>query len=114
LRKLLLLVFAILAIVTAGCDNTVDLPPPTPQAGQITATIIDSVLPTLNVKVGSVVAFRNRDELPHTATADDESFTTGPIHENDLSGDVSFTRVGTFNYHCEFHPSMTATIRVME
>jgi len=60
---------------------------------------------------GSSVRWTNRDDAPHTVTADDGSFASGTLAQN-----ATFTRafptVGTFAYHCAVHPSMTGTVIV--
>jgi plastocyanin len=67
--------------------------------------------PTLTVPVGTTVTWTNNDSTAHTATADDGSFQSGNI---DPGGTFSFTfsTPGTFNYHCEIHANMTASITV--
>jgi plastocyanin len=53
------------------------------------------------------------DSVPHTATADDGSFDTGPLEEGKLKSET-FKRAGTFTYHCAIHPSMHGTVEVVE
>lgn len=66
---------------------------------------------TVTVNVGDTVTWTNMDAVPHTATADDDSWDTGNLAQNG-SGDVTFEEAGTFAYHCEIHPSMTGTVVV--
>lgn len=66
---------------------------------------------TLTVKVGDKVTWTNQDSVGHSATADDNSFDTGVIAQGQ-SGSNTFTKAGTYTYHCKVHPSMTATIIV--
>lgn len=66
---------------------------------------------TLSVKVGDKVTWTNQDSVAHTATADDNSFDTGTIAQGQ-SGSFTFTKAGTYTYHCSIHPNMTATIIV--
>lgn len=65
----------------------------------------------LTIKRGTTVVFTNRDKVKHTATADDGSFDTGLIAQ-DESAKVKFDEAGTFTYYCKPHPNMTATIVV--
>lgn len=58
----------------------------------------------VNVKVGDSVKWKNDDDVDHTATADDDSFDTGNVAAGGSSGLITFTRTGTFDYHCEIHP----------
>ena len=50
-------------------------------------------------------------DAPHTVTADDGSFDTGKIDPG-ASATITVDTAGTFAYHCNFHPSMKATITV--
>lgn len=66
---------------------------------------------TLEIPAGTTVTWTNRDDAPHTATADDGSFGSGRL---DDGGSFSFTFdiPGTYPYHCDFHPQMMGTIVV--
>ena len=66
---------------------------------------------SLTVKVGDKVTWTNQDSVGHSATADDNSFDTGVIAQGQ-SGSTTFSKAGTYTYHCKVHPSMTATIIV--
>src|SRR5690348_1617081 len=59
------------------------------------------------VEPGSTVMWMNADTIPHSVTADDGRFDSGPILPGqsfkwtaNANGDVA--------YHCIYHPSMTA------
>ena len=66
----------------------------------------------VRVQEGGKVIWQNEDSTPHTATADDGSFNSGPIEEGKISSET-FKEAGTFTYHCEIHPSMHGTIEVI-
>ena len=66
---------------------------------------------TLTVKVGDSVTWTNQDSVGHTITADDNSFDTGII-EQGKSKSNTFSKAGTYTYHCGVHPSMTGKIVV--
>jgi plastocyanin len=66
---------------------------------------------SLTVKVGDKVTWTNSDSAGHSATADDNSFDTGVL-EQGQSGSATFSKPGTYTYHCSVHPNMTATIIV--
>jgi plastocyanin len=63
------------------------------------------------VAAGTRITWTNNDELPHSVTADDKRFDSGPLQPGQ-----SFTwtadRPGAVAYHCIFHPSMTAMLDV--
>ena len=68
-----------------------------------------------SVPAGSSVSWTNDTSAPHTATADNGSWTAGtaasPISPGS-SGTVTFTSPGTFTYHCALHPNMHGTVVV--
>lgn len=66
----------------------------------------------VNVKAGDTVVWQNGDSMRHTATADDGSFDTGNIAAGGSSKPIAFSEAGSVPYHCEIHPSMTATVAV--
>jgi plastocyanin len=65
------------------------------------------------VQVGGKVTWKNEDNPPHTATADDGSFDTGII-ETGKQKSVTFKEAGTFTYYCTVHPFMHGTVEVVE
>ncbi len=66
---------------------------------------------TLTVKVGDSVTWTNQDSVGHSATADDNSFDTGVFNQGQ-SKTITFSKAGTFTYHCSVHPTMKGTITV--
>jgi plastocyanin len=71
---------------------------------------------TLTVKVGTTVTWTNMTQAGHTVTSDDgKSFDSGisnPIAASGGTYSFTFTKAGTFPYHCQIHPFMKATITV--
>ena len=58
---------------------------------------------TATVKVGTTVTWLHRDGgANHTVTADDDSFTSGLMTENNRFS-FTFDTPGTYAYYCEFH-----------
>jgi plastocyanin len=111
-----------LMLLGAGCYSspagTTSPQPVTPQAAspspnQQTLSIISfSFQPSsAKVNVGATVVWVNHDPVSHTVTADDGSFDSGPIATG-ASFSHTFTKEGTFSYHCKIHPSMHGTITV--
>ena len=64
---------------------------------------------TLDVKAGEAVRFINRDNAPHTGTADDGSFDTGTL-KSGQSVEVEIP-AGEHVFKCKFHPNMKGVIR---
>lgn len=68
--------------------------------------------PSVSIKVGTTLTFKNEDNAAHTATADMKSaFDSGTINHGQTKA-VTFKQAGTFAYHCEFHPFMHGTVVV--
>jgi plastocyanin len=67
--------------------------------------------PTATVKVGSSLTWTNDDTAPHTVTADDKSFDSGNVAQNDKFS-YTFKAAGTFKYHCLYHGNMHGTVTV--
>ncbi len=63
------------------------------------------------IGAGGSVAWTNRDELPHTVTADDGTWDSGPIAPG-VTWRRTFDRPGTYRYHCTPHPFMKGVIVV--
>lgn len=68
---------------------------------------------TLNVKVGDVVEWNNKDIFTHTVTANDGSFDSGPIAPGS-SWQTTIRKTGTIAYHCRPHPNMVADLVTQE
>jgi len=85
-------------------------PLPEPAPGVVTIANYAFVPAALTVDGAPVkITFNNTDGTTHTATADDGSFDTGPI----AAGQTVEVSVPTkSSFHCDIHPSMTASIDV--
>jgi len=69
---------------------------------------------TLTVKSGSGVMWTNLDSAPHAIVFDIGSpvtYSSGSLPPGS-SYSLSFTKLGTYTYHCSIHPSMKGTIVV--
>lgn len=66
---------------------------------------------TLTVHAGDTIRWINNDIVPHTATADDESWDTGELKRGQ-SGEIKVRADMTLNYFCRFHPMMKANLRI--
>ena len=63
------------------------------------------------VQAGDTVRWVNDDIVPHTATADDESWDTGEIKPREAR-EIRLTAGMTPAYFCRFHPAMKARLRI--
>ena len=66
---------------------------------------------TLTIKAGDTVSWKNKDRMPHTATAKNKAWTTASLG-NGSSGTVTFDEKGTHAYICRFHPGMKGKVVV--
>jgi LPXTG-motif cell wall-anchored protein len=66
---------------------------------------------TITVTAGESVTWSNSGPSVHSATADDGSFDTGILNKGQ-SGSHTFTRPGTYAFHCTPHPFMTGKVIV--
>jgi len=118
LTALVIAVGAVLIVVLGG--GTSDSPsaarstPPTATASAVTINITNfKFLPaSVTVKAGTKVAWINNDSSPHTATAKGPGgFDTGNLTKGDKQA-VTLRKPGTYEYICEIHPFMKATVVV--
>ncbi len=65
---------------------------------------------SLTVKVGTKVTWTNKDSVTHTVTANGGAFGQTVLSSSTFS--FTFTKAGTYSYHCAIHRNMTATIIV--
>lgn len=63
------------------------------------------------IRYGQTIVFTNHDREAHTVTADDRSFDSGRIAAGS-SWTYTFSRRGTYPFHCSFHPYMRGTLVV--
>ena len=66
----------------------------------------------VTIQAGGKVTWLNDGPSDHTATLDDGSFDSGTLQPGKLKSD-SFKQAGTFPYHCQIHPQMTAMVVVV-
>jgi plastocyanin len=73
---------------------------------------MESFVPAkVSAPAGTQVTWTNTDSVPHSVTADDKRFDSGPILPG-KSFEWTVTGSGAVAYHCIFHPSMTATLTI--
>jgi len=66
---------------------------------------------SLSVSVGTTVTWTNHDDVPHTVTSRDKTFSSQAI-DTDGTFSFIFAKPGTYAYFCAIHPIMTAEIVV--
>jgi plastocyanin len=101
---------AIIAVVVIVRENTRS--EAAPSAEQASAVVMEKLAfspKALTVARGTEVLFDNKDVAPHTVTADEGDQDSGII---DPGSAYRLTVNEPFAYHCNIHPSMTATIEL--
>ena len=68
---------------------------------------------SLEIEECDVVIWTNNDSFSHTVTSDSGSELGSSTLINGSTYEHQFESEGDFPYHCNFHPSMTATITVL-
>jgi plastocyanin len=67
---------------------------------------------SLTVAPGTKITVMNKDQAPHTVTANDKSFDTGTIFGGQQGEMTAPTKPGTYPYTCTIHQYMTGTLIV--
>jgi plastocyanin len=105
-----------LAFCLAGTGSQAGAAQPAPQLlpSVVTVHIKDFKFNPTPVKIhaGDRVTFVNDDDEAHTATAADKSFDSEGLDSGGTWQHV-FAKPGTYNYFCELHPYMKATLLVL-
>ena len=65
----------------------------------------------ITVAPGTKVVWINKDETPHTVSANDKSFLSKALDTDDKY-EYTFANPGDFSYFCTLHPFMTGTVHV--
>jgi plastocyanin len=94
--------------------TTVPVTPAASKAVSITIKNYAFLPKTITIKKGTTVTWTNSDIAKHTVTSDSGSGPSSSFFGMGESYSYTFTQTGSFPYHCEPHPYMTATIVVTE
>jgi plastocyanin len=118
-----LFLLAAVAMIATACSSTGSTAYGAPASTAATTTAATASAATiqgfsfqpgvLKAKPGAKVTWTNRDAVTHTVTADNGSFASGNLQPG-RSFSFTFTRAGTFAYHCSIHPSMHGSVIVTD
>jgi plastocyanin len=106
LRRRLLLATGVAALVGAHALRA----RAAPATHTVTIDAFEFKPPTLTVKQGDVVLWRNADPVPHTATAPG-TFDSGPIAAG-AAWRYTAAKKGRFDYVCTLHTTMKGVLVV--
>lgn len=65
----------------------------------------------VTIKAGTTVHWTNSDSEAHTVTSNTGAFSS-PVLQPGAGYSYTFTRPGTYSYHCTIHPFMTGMVVV--
>jgi plastocyanin len=94
-----------------GNNTNNNNPAPAPAGNNIGIASMKFGPASLTVKAGTTVTWTNNDNMAHTVTADDGSFTSSDLNYGDKYSHT-FNSVGTVAYHCIYHAAMKAAVVV--
>jgi plastocyanin len=103
-------------VVAASAATTAILRVPSAEAAEARRVVIDIRAfkfdpRTVTVEPGDILVWKNRDIVPHTATANDRRWDS-PSIETGGEWETTITESMAGGYTCRFHPSMDATLMV--
>lgn len=110
----LIAMMLVISVCKKDSDETPTPTPPPPGSSSGIDVSIQGMAygpAALTVSRGATVTWTNRDNVQHTVTADDNTFSS-PLINPGGSYSRTFNTPGTIPYHCTPHPHMTATITV--
>jgi plastocyanin len=139
LRRALLPLLAIIALVPAACgddDTTTTTESAATAEATAEATATETAAATEDsaageavtitmkgfafdpaeqtVKVGQEVTWKNEDTAPHNAVSDDGVLKTNDVNQGETTEPFTPEAAGTIEYICTIHPQMKATLTVTE
>ncbi|MBC7707784.1 cupredoxin domain-containing protein [Polaromonas sp.] len=66
----------------------------------------------IKVKVGTTVTWTNGDSVKHNVASDDDKMPEGKLIGKDETYTYTFTKAGTYKYHCTPHSYMHGSVTV--
>ena len=67
---------------------------------------------TLHVAPGTTVTWTNKDSAPHTVSSLSGAWTDSGTLSDGKTFSYTFTKAGTYQYHCAIHATMTGSVTV--
>jgi plastocyanin len=118
---LVLVTLLTITVAFAGCSSYQSPAPqgagtaaPAAGPGAITIKSFAFSPQEMTVKQGTTVTWTNLDGVGHTIVSDagaPDAISSEPISQG-ASFSFTFTKPGTYPYHCSIHPSMTGSVIV--
>lgn len=129
-----LLVMAVVVVITAGLTTVEKNSAAAAAASRTTTTSVSPVISKVIMQTGAsstttlgfypstitvvlgknnTVTWTNEDFAVHTVTSNTAIWDSGNIDPS-TNFTYTFTAVGTYHYHCSYHPWMTGTVIVVQ
>ena len=108
----------VVSLLAAGCTSfPSSASPPVTLSGTENTVIIRNftfIPSALTIKRGASVTWVGQDDVNHTVVSDTGAPVAFGSRNLSFGGTFSYTfsKPGTYPYHCSIHPSMTGTITV--
>ena len=83
-------------------------------SGSPDVVVENYAFPAIIVAPGTSIRFIDRDAEPHTVTADDTTFTTGPFDAKAPGALIAPAVPGRYAFHCKIHPTMHGLLVVQQ
>ena len=122
MRRILLVLCAVVALAAAGCGSSNDngsssstsTPAASSSGGGIAIKMANIAFDPkdVTVKVGQKITWTNDDSTDHNVTADSGADFKSKDFGKGATFDFTPDKAGTIKYECTLHPGMTATITV--
>ncbi len=114
MKKGYILVVLVLSLLIAGCSSNTqnNNPSPATTGNNIEINNFAFSPSELTINQGDTVTWTNKDSVKHSITSDSGSELGSSLLSTSETFSHTFNTVGTYNYHCSAHPSMTAKIIV--
>ncbi len=129
-KEFIILIVLFSVFLAIGCTGTNNQKPATPTATPAETPATPATTPavptsskivevtiqnfafnpeSVTISSGDTVKWTNMDSTTHTITGTD--FSSGNLNKGD-SYENTFTKAGSYDYHCSIHPSMKGTVIV--
>ena len=98
---------------SSGSTATTPITPSTGSGDSGSTVVVQNyAFPAISAAPGATLQLVDRDDEPHTVTADDGSFKAGPFNPKTPGSLVTPSKPGSYAFHCEIHPTMHGTLVV--
>ncbi len=119
--NIILVILSILGVITvSGCvSNNENQSANNSSVNNSSATLVDiisiqnsSFKPNITtITVGADVRWVNKDKITHKVVSDNGTFESPNLTQGSIYS-FTFTKAGTYNYHCAIHPAEKGIIIV--